>query len=295
MTASNSELLPNSPPIPRTRLIGREPDRSTAGTLLLDEAVPLLTLIGPGGVGKTRLALALAADVTAHFADGVGWVDLAPLMDPALVPTTVARAVGLVPTADIPLTEGISRHLRSRQMLLLLDNCEHVLADVASLVATVLASCPAVQVLATSRAPLRVQGEQELLVEPLPLPAETELTNVEALGSNEAVRLFVERARAVNATFSLSDRNAAAVAEICHRLDGVPLAIELAAARTKILSTEALLAQMTDRLDLLTSGARDAPARQRTMRETIAWSYGLLTPEEQILFRRLAVFVGGLS
>ncbi len=168
--ATLSAPLHDSVPIPRTRLIGRETERTTARALILDNAVPLLTLIGPGGVGKTRLALTIAQDVTSQFVDGVAWVDLAPLADPALVPITVARALGITPTPGAPLVEEITDSLRSRQQLLLLDNCEHVLAETAALVARVLATCPAVQVLATSRAPLRVQGEHEQLTEPLPLP-----------------------------------------------------------------------------------------------------------------------------
>jgi predicted ATPase/DNA-binding CsgD family transcriptional regulator len=294
MTASSAFSLLGTLPIPRTRLIGREAEVAAARTLLLQEAVPLLTLTGPGGVGKTRLALAVAHDVAAHFADGVIWVDLAPLADPALVPATVAAAVGLTPAPERTLAAELARHLRPRQTLLLLDNCEHVVAATGALVAALLAACPALQGLATSRAPLHLRPEQELPVAPLPLPpGEARSVSIAAVGRNAAVRLFVARARAVAPGFALDASNAAAIAEVCRRLDGVPLALELAAARSKLLSPQALLAQMSDRPRLLSGGPRDAPARQQTITATIAWSYNLLSPAEQTLFRRLAVFAGG--
>jgi non-specific serine/threonine protein kinase len=261
---------------------------------LLDKAVPLLTLTGPGGVGKTRLLLAIADDVAASFADGVAWIDLAPLRDPALTGTAVAAALRITPEADRPIDEQLTDHLRPRQTLLLLDNCEHVLAETARLVGALLGQCAAVQILATSRARLRVRGEQLLPIEPLPLPAAGERAPV-ALEDNAAVRLLVARTREVRPSFALNDNNAGAAAALCRRLDGLPLAIELAAARSAIFSLQDLLAQMEARLPVLTSGARDLPARQQTIAATIAWSYDLLDPGAQTLFRRLAVFAGGFT
>jgi predicted ATPase/DNA-binding CsgD family transcriptional regulator len=292
MTTSASSLL-GSLPIPRTRLIGRPAEVSAARALLLDEAVPLLTLTGPAGVGKTRLALAIAGEVAVHFADGVVWVDLAPLTDPTLVPATIATALALTPDPQQPLASEIARLLRPRQTLLLLDNCEHLLAATAELVATLLTNCPALQVLATSRAPLRIRGEQEVPVDPLPLPAET--TPLEALAQNEAVRLFAERAHAMRRTFQLEADNAATLAALCRRLDGLPLAIELAASWIRLLPPEALLDRLGQRLLDVPDGTRDLPMRQQTIRSSIAWSHDLLGANEQALFWRLAVFVGGCT
>ena len=294
MIASAASPLLESIPIPRTRLIGRQSELATVRALLLGEAVPLLTLTGPGGVGKTRLALTVAQDVADQFADGVVWVDLAPLRDADLVPVAVAGALGIVPGPTRPVLGDLAHHLRPRQTLLVLDNCEHLLAAIAALVATLLGSCPALQILAASRAPLHVHGEQVVPIEPLPLPAPTG-SRREPVAENDAVRLFVERARAIRPSFDLTAANAETIAALCRALDGLPLAIELAAARITILSPEALLAQMTDRLSLLSDGPRDAPIRQQTIAATIGWSYDLLCDEAQALFRRLAVFAGSFT
>ena len=279
-------------PIPRTRLVGRDDERATAREFLLDDAIPLLTLTGPGGVGKTRLALAIAQDVAPRFADGVIWVDLAPLADPTLVTATVATALGTAAKAGRSMSDTLVAHLRREQRLLLLDNCEHLPAAVAELVSTLLATCPAVQILATSRAPLHVRGEQVLPVPPLALPL-PEASSLEDVRAAPAVTLFVQRARAADPHFVLTAQNAAAVSEVCQRLDGLPLAIELAAARASLLPPAALLALLRQHLPVLGTGARDAPARHQTIHDAIAWSYNLLTPEEQGVFRRLSIFAGG--
>jgi non-specific serine/threonine protein kinase len=294
VVAAAPERRSSSLPIPRTRLIGREAEVAGAHVFLLDDAVPLLTLTGPGGVGKTRLAFTVAREMAEYFADGVTWVDLAPVSDAALVPAALATALGLGLPPDHRLLEELIRHLRPQQRLLLLDNCEHVLRGVAELAAALLATCPAVQVLATSRAPLRIRGEQQLPVNPLSLPPDTPIS-WEVVMANPAVRLFHERARAVRPEFRVDEANAASVAALCRYLEGLPLAIELAAVHSKSLEPGALMAQMTHRLTLLGAGGHDLPPRQRALRATMAWSYDLLSPDDQRLFRRLAVFVGGWS
>ena len=294
MVASPSALAPGLLPTPRTRIIGRDTEVATARSLLLDDAVPLLTLTGPGGVGKTRLALAITAEFSDRFADGVTWLDLSPLKDASLISTSLIRALGLIPAAHTPPTANLVRHLRPRQTLLLFDNCEHLLTHSADLIAQIITSCPAVQVLATSRSPLRLRAEHILPVEPLQLPAE-HLSAIEALAQNASVQLFVERARAIRPAFQLDATNALSVTTICRQLDGLPLAIELAAARSALLPPRALLRHMDERLKLLRGGARDLPARQRTLREAIAWSYELLNSEQQAVFCRLAVFASGFT
>ena len=221
----------------------------------------MLTLTGPGGVGKTRLALAIASDVVADFADGVAWVELAPLRDPKLVPAEVARSLGARERGEEPLADVLMRVVAGRQLLLVLDNCEHVI-EAAAMVAALLARGQGVHVLATSRTPLHVYGEQEYPLSPLALPDPARLPPLERLHQYEAVRLFIERARAVKPDFAVTHGNAPAVAEICSRVDGLPLAIELAAAFVKVLPPSALLKRLEKRLPLLTGGARTLPARR---------------------------------
>ena len=281
-------------PTPRTPLVGRSAEVEAARALVLDEAVPLLTLTGPGGVGKTRLALAIAHAVAPSFVDGVFFVDLAPVREPALVVSAIALALGVRDTGDRPLVETLALALKPKQLLLLLDNCEHVLVAAAD-IAALLSACPALQILATSRAPLRIRGEHQVPVSPMAFPPRDRLPALDELSQFESVALLAQRARAAAPGFAVTDENAPAIAEICARLDGLPLAIELAAARLKLLSPQALLALLSDRLRLLSDGPRDAPARQRTLRDTISWSYDLLAPDERVLFRRLAIFVGGFD
>lgn len=284
--------LTASLPVPRSRLIGREAEVAAARAFLLDEAVPLLTLTGPGGVGKTRLALAVAHDVAGVFADGVTFIDLIPLADPALVVETMAAALGVNPGPDQSIRTSLVARLRGEQRLIVLDNCEHIVSAAGEVVSALLAGCPALQVLATSRAPLRIHGEQLMPVSPLPVP-ERGAEHVKDVRDVPAVDLFVQRARAVDPQLTLNETNAAAIAGICQRLDGLPLAIELAAARSSVLSPAALLALFEQRLHVLGMGPRDALARHQTIRDAIAWSYDLLSPEEQAFFRSLAVFAGG--
>jgi predicted ATPase/DNA-binding NarL/FixJ family response regulator len=254
----------------------------------------LLTLTGPGGVGKTRLSLSVADAVRGYFPDGVTVVPLAPIDDPNLVPSAIITALGVHEASDEPLIARLTAVLRHKRLLLVLDNFEQVV-EAAPLVADLLGACPDVTVLVTSRVRLRLSGEREVPIPPLGLVEADQHRSVEEIATSDAVRLFVERAQAVQPDFSLSVDNASIVATICRRLDGLPLAIELAAARVKVLPPSALLARLEKRLPLLTGGGRDLPARQQTMRDTIAWSYDLLTPEEQVVFRRLAVFAGGFT
>lgn len=287
--------LSGSLPIPRTRLIGRARERALAQTALLDAGTPLVTVTGPGGVGKTRFALAAIQDLSDQFADGVVWVDLAPVLDASLVVSVLSGALDVVAPPDRPLVDEIVRVLQNRQSLLLIDNCEHVLEVVAGLVGRLLTNCPALQVVATSRAPLRVRGEQVMPLDPLPILLQHSAMPLVDVAANEAVQLFVERARAVRPAFALTQENASTVAELCRQLDGLPLALELAAARMAVLAPGELLVQMTDLFGVLSHGSRDLPARQHTIRATIAWSHSLLTPEAQALFARLAVFAGGFT
>lgn len=286
--------FPDAPlPTPLTSFVGREREIEEVAELLRRPEVRLVTLTGPGGVGKTRLALQVAVDLVDSF-DDVVFVALAPVRDAALVLPAVAQVVGIPDVGDRPLADRLALALGDRSCLLVLDNLEHVLAAGVAL-ADLLVACPRLRLLATSRALLRISGEHGYLVPPLELPNPTRSPATDPRTAPAAVRLFVARARAVAPKFTLTDANAAAVAEVCRRLDGLPLAIELAAARSNLLPPAALLAHLEPRLPLLTGGARDQPARLRTMRDAIAWSYDLLTEEEQHLFRRLAVFVGGFT
>jgi predicted ATPase/transcriptional regulator with XRE-family HTH domain len=286
-------------PLPPTPLVGREHEVAKACALLRHpEGAPgtrLLTLTGPGGVGKTRLALAVAAELTKDFAGAVAWVELAALRDLTLVPATIARALGVREDGNRPLSEALIRTVAERHLLLVLDNCEHLLAAMP-LVSELLAAGPGLVVLATSRTRLRLRGEHELPVGPLAVP---EVENVSpplaGLAGVAAVRLFVERAQEASPAFSLNEEVAPAVAAICRRLEGLPLALELAAVRVKLLPPPTLLTRLERRLPLLSGGPRDLPSRQQTMRDAIAWSYDLLSADEQALFRCLAVFAGGFT
>jgi len=283
----------NLPP-QATPLVGREAEAEQAGALLDEPRVRLLTLTGPGGIGKTRLALQVAAERLERYRDGVVFVPLAEVSDPAQVPAAISQALGVREQAGQPLLEQLQATLKPRGLLLLLDNFEQVVAA-APAVGAILAAAPEVQALVTSRETLKLYGEQEYAVPPLALPEAGRVLPLGRLAHVEAVRLFIERAQAMRPDFAVTAENAPFIAEICARLDGLPLAIELAAARSKLFPPRALLARLDQRLRLLSGGPRDLPARQQTLTNAIAWSYDLLDAAEQVVFARLAVFVGGCT
>jgi predicted ATPase/class 3 adenylate cyclase len=284
------DARPNNLPVQLTSFVGREEEIAEVRRLL--DGTRLLTLSGPGGSGKSRLALQVAAELLSDFRDGAFFADLSSVTDPALVPSVVARAVGVPQVMGRPALEAVKQHLRDKQLLLVADNFEQV-AEAAPMLEELLAAAPALKVMVTSRVVLSLRGEQEYLVPSLDMPDPGRLPDVHALGRFQAVRLFTERALAVQPGFRLTEENAPAVAEIIARLDGLPLAIELAATRTKVLTPQAMLPRLQQRLSILTAGARTLPDRQRTLRDAIAWSYDLLDAAERRLFARLSVFAGG--
>jgi len=273
--------------------IGREKELAEVRRLLEDTR--LLTLTGVGGCGKTRLALAAAEELMETFEDGVWLVDLAPLSAPSLVPQAVASTLGLREQPGRSLTVALSNYLASKQVLLVLDNCEHLIETCAELAESLLLSCSELRVLATSREALDMAGEVAWPVPSLSLPDLRRMPNIDSLSRYESARLFLDRAEAIKPTFALTEQNAPSVAKICYRLDGIPLAIELAAARTKVLSVEEISERLDDCFGLLTTGNRTALPRHRTLHATMDWSYELLSEQERILFRRLSVFSGGFT
>ncbi len=289
-----SESTRHNLPVQSTPFIGRQRERRALRDLLSRDDVRLVTLTGPGGSGKTRLGLKVAAELIDAFADGLTFVDLAPISDSALVMPTIARTLGVEDVAGRSHVDLLVDVLRRQRPLLVLDNFEQVLAA-ATILDNLLSLCAGIIVLVTSRAPLQLRCEREFPVPPLALPGSARGLTLDALSQFEAVALFVERAAAIRPDFALTTENAVTVVEICARLDGLPLAIELAVARLRLLSPEAMLPRLGHGLTLLTGGRRDLPARQQTLRSAIDWSYDLLTEAEQRLFRRLSVFVGGFT
>jgi predicted ATPase/serine/threonine protein kinase len=295
-SAHASESPTNNLPVQRTAFIGREQEATALRQLLNRADVQLVTLTGPGGIGKTRLALQVAAEASAEFPGGVCFVPLSAVSDPGLIPSTIGQALGVRETGNQSPQESLKEYVSGlgQPMLLLLDNFEH-LVSAAPVITQLLTTSPKLKVAVTSQSPLHVYGEHEFPVPPLALPDLKSIPPPEVLSRLPAVALFVERAQAVKPEFALTRENAPAVAAICARLDGLPLAIELAAARIKLLPPSAMLARLESRLNLLTGGARDLPTRQQTLRSTVDWSYGLLNAAEQTLFRRLSVFTGGCT
>jgi predicted ATPase len=287
------EATPNNLPQQVTSFVGHE--RGLADVRRLLGETRLLTLFGMGGLGKTRMSLQVAADVLDDYPDGVWFVELAAVADPRRVPEAVASVLGVMEEAGRPVIEALVRFVSDRQLLLILDNCEHLIDACAALAKTLLQAGPHIKLLASSREHLRVFGETTYAVPALALPDANSALMLDALQSSEAARLFAERAAAVQPGFRITADNAAAVAEICRRLDGIPLAIELAAVRVHALTVEVIAARLDDRFGLLTRGSREALPRQRTLRALIDWSYDLLSDAEKTLFARLSVFAGGMT
>src|SRR5215212_4815159 len=284
---------PNNLPLELSSFVGRGKELAEAKRLLYDNRLVMLT--GSGGCGKTRLALVAAGELAGGFEHGVWFVELASLADSSLVQGAVASALGVREQPSSPSIEPLSGYLRAKKMLLVLDNCEHLVEACAVLCEALLRTCPNLRILATSREAFGIIGETRLSVPPLTLPDPRHLPAVEDVARYEAAKLFEERAKAVEPKFALPEGNATAVAQICYRLDGIPLAIELAAARVKVLSVGQIAARLDDRFALLTDGGRTALARQRTLEAAMDWSHELLVPGERTLFGRLSVFAGGFT